>query len=478
MRSCYTFKKVGFTEGKGKMYANLEHIMNPKSVAIVGASPNQEKVGHVILQNYINVGYSGKLYPVNNSYEGKILGFEIYKSVLDIKENVDLAVIAVPAQYVNQVVEECGKAHVKGIIIVSSGFAEVGETQRQQDLENIARKYSLPVIGPNCLGVMDMRSRIDTLYLPTFKLDKPKIGGVSFASQSGAVGSLILDIISHEGFGMSKFISYGNAAVVDETDILHYLSMDKYTKIIVFYLEGVKRGKEFIEVAKSATARKPVLVIKGGRTAEGASAAHSHTAALAGSSESYDAVFKQFGFVEANNLDELIAYAKIFDTQPFTTGNRIGMITNGGGMGVLATDALYKNGLIMAELSEESKKVLRKSMPPIVNIKFPLDIGGDADDRRFASALDTVMKDPNVDAVMAIVLFQTPGADSRVASMLIRYGTEFQKPLVVISPGGSYTQVHKDMMESSGVPVYDSEDLAAKSMSALINYSKYRKRIV
>ncbi len=455
-------------------YADLRYIMNPRSVAIIGASPNPDKVGHVILQNYFDVGYSGKLFPVNNAYEGKILGLQTYKSVLDIKRDIDLAIIAIPAEHVSEVLEECGRAHVKGVIIISSGFAEVGEVKRQEEITRIADKYGMPVIGPNCLGVMDMRSRIDTMYLPTFKLDKPKIGSVSFASQSGAVGSLILDIISHEGFGLSKFISYGNAADVDETDILNYLAHDKDTKIIIFYLEGAKRGKEFIEVAKKATRIKPVIIIKGGRTEQGASAAHSHTAALAGSAEAYEAVFRQFGFVIANDLDELIAYAKIFDTQPLTTGNRIGMITNGGGMGVLATDALYKNGLRLAELSEESKKTLRKSMPPIVNIRLPLDIGGDADDKRFAAALDAVSNDPNVDALMVITLFQTPGADSRVASMLIHRSMEAKKPIIVVSPGGSYAQVHNDMMESSGVPVYDSEDLAAKSLRALIGYSKYR----
>jgi acetyl coenzyme A synthetase (ADP forming)-like protein len=455
-------------------YADLRYIMNPRSVAIIGASPNPDKVGHVILQNYFDVGYSGKLFPVNNAYEGKILGLQTYKSVLDIKRSIDLAIIAIPAEHVSEVLEECGRAHVKGVIIISSGFAEVGEVKRQEEITRIADKYGMPVIGPNCLGVMDMRSRIDTMYLPTFKLDKPKIGSVSFASQSGAVGSLILDIISHEGFGLSKFISYGNAADVDETDILNYLAHDKDTKIIIFYLEGAKRGKEFIEVAKKATRIKPVIIIKGGRTEQGASAAHSHTAALAGSAEAYEAVFRQFGFVIANDLDELIAYAKIFDTQPLTTGNRIGMITNGGGMGVLATDALYKNGLRLAELSEESKKTLRKSMPPIVNIRLPLDIGGDADDKRFAAALDAVSNDPNVDALMVITLFQTPGADSRVASMLIHRSMEAKKPIIVVSPGGSYAQVHNDMMESSGVPVYDSEDLAAKSLRALIGYSKYR----
>jgi len=325
--------------------------------------------------------------------------------------------------------------------------------------------------------VMDPRSRNDTLFLPTFKIDRPKIGGVSFASQSGAVGSSVLDLINSEGFGLARFISYGNASVVDEVDVLNYLAHDKDTKVIVFYIEGVKRGREFAETAKKATRMKPVVIIKGGVTSAGVQAAHSHTAALAGSAEAYEAVFRQFGFTIANDIKDLLNFAKVFDTQPLATGNRVAIITNGGGTGVLATDAVCQSNLVMANLSKESEQSLRKSMPPIVNIRLPLDMAGDADDRRFSAALEAIENDPNIDAILVIALFQTPGADSRVAATLIHYATQMSKPLVVVSMGGSYTRMHKEMMESAGVPVYDSPGDAARSLAALINYSRYKKGI-
>jgi len=458
-------------------YLNLEKMMRPRSVAVIGASQNPDKVGHIILQNYVDSGYSGRLYPVNINSKEPILGLKTYRKISNIRAPIDLAVIAIPAAFVPEVVEECGRSKVKSVIVVSGGFSEVGEHALQEKLAMAAEKYSMPLLGPNCLGVMDPRSRVDTLFLPTFKIDKPKIGGVSFATQSGAVGSTVLDVISHEGFGMAKFISYGNAAGIDEVDILNYLMHDKDTKVIVFYIEGIKRGHEFVEVAKKATLVKPVVIIKGGVTEEGSKAVQSHTASLAGSYETYEAVFRQYGFTIARDIDELIYYAKIFDTQPLATGNRIAIMTNGGGTGVLATDALYQTGLKVAGLSEESKAELRKTMPSIVNIRLPLDMAGDADDKRFAAALDVLSKDSNVDALMVIALFQTPGADSRVAATLIHYNDQMNKPLVVVSPGGSYSEVHRNMMESSGVPVYNSPFAAAKALSALIEYARYKQAL-
>jgi acetyl coenzyme A synthetase (ADP forming)-like protein len=456
-------------------YANLDPIMHPKSVAIIGATDKPDKIGRVIMQNYLDVGFSGKIFPINVSNSGTILGLKAYKSVLDVKQSIDLAVIAIPAEFVPSVLEECGKAHVKGVVVVSAGFAEVGNVDLEKELERVARKYSLPVIGPNCLGVMDLRSRINTLFLPTYKLDKPKIGNISFASQSGAVGSAVLDVMMHEGFGLARFISYGNASVVDEVDVLNYLACDKETKVIVFYIEGVKRGKEFIEVARKATKIKPVVIIKGGRSETGMKAAHSHTAALAGNYEAYDAVFRQFGFTAAKDLKDILNYAKILSNQPLCTGSRVAILTNGGGLGVIATDAVSDSGLTLAQLSKESEETLRKQMPPIVNICMPLDIAGDADDKRFGDALAVLEDDPNVDALVVVALFQTPGADSRVASKLIHYATTSKKPMVVISMGGNFTELHKEMMESSGVPVYASPNDAANALAALINYSRYRQ---
>lgn len=455
-------------------YADLTPILSPRSVAVIGASEIPNKVGHAIMQNYIDVGFQGPLYPVNINAQEKIMGFPAFKSILDIKKPIDLAVVSIPAEFVIETIKQCKKAGVKGLVIVTSGFAEVGNQKLENELVATLRKARMPAIGPNCLGVMDPRSRNDTLFLPTFKIDRPKIGSVSFASQSGSVGSSILDLISGEGFGLSKFISYGNASVVDEVDVLNYLAHDKDTKVIIYYMEGVKRGKAFIQTAKEATKLKPVVIIKGGVTEQGAGAAHSHTAALAGSREAYDAVFEQYGFVAGNDIDDLINFAKIFDTQPLTTGKRIAVLTNGGGHGVLATDAIYQNGLKLAELSKSSQKDLRAAMPPIVNIRMPLDMSGEANAESYSRALEILNKDPEVDAFMVITLFQTPGADESLVSSLIKFSERKTKPVIAVSTGGTYTRSHVSLLESSGVPVYASPFAAAKALAALIKYSEYR----
>ncbi len=455
-------------------YYNIEHIMNPKSIAVIGASDNPDKIGHIILGNNIASGFAGKIYPININANGTIMGYTAYKSILELKGKVEMAVVAVPAEVVPAVVDECGRAGVKGVIVVSGGFAEVGRKDLQDKLVKSSMKYSMPIIGPNCLGITDSYSKVDTLFLPADKIDKPVVGGVSFASQSGAVGSTVLDMIDNEGFGLARFISYGNACVVDEVDILNYLANDDKTKVIVFYIEGVKRGKEFIEAAKKATMKKPIVVSKGGMTDEGAKAAHSHTAALAGSHQAYEAVFKQFGFTLADDIQDLLNLAKIFDTQPLPKGRRTAILTNGGGTGVLATDALYKNGLVLAEMSPNTVTELRKVMPAIVNVRLPLDMAGDADKNRFEAALSALESDPKIDAIMAIALFQTPGADASVAAKLIEYGTKMKKPMVVVSMGGTYTKAQRQVIEKGGVPVYESPGEAAKALAALASYAEYR----
>jgi len=455
-------------------------MMNPKSVAVIGASRDPNKVGHIILQNYIDNGFSGELYPVNkNAAPGeKIIGLTAYRSVLEIKKSIDLAVIAVPAPIVPSVLEECGKAKIKTAVVISGGFAEVGNVELQDKIVEIAKKYNIAMLGPNCLGIMDPLSKVDTLFLPTYKLSRPRVGGVSFVTQSGAVGSTILDLIAKEGFGLSKFISYGNAAYVDEVDLLEYLLHDKQTKVIVMYIEGVKRGKELIEIAKKVTKVKPVIVIKAGVTEEGAKAAHSHTASLAGNNEAYDALFKQFGFVRAKDLSELLNFAKIFSSENLPKGDRVAIVTNGGGTGVLATDAVYLNDLKLAEFSEETKRELREVMPDIVNIRNPLDLAGDADEKRYSDALSIISKDPNIDMFIVIALFQTPGADSSVAEKLIYFKKNIEKPMIVVTTGSDFTQTHKIMMESSGLPVYDSPMAAASALAELYKYWKYKNKIL
>ncbi len=451
-------------------------MLNPKSIAIIGASRDPDKVGHIILQNYIEGGFSGRLYPVNKNADGKILGLKAYKSVLGIKDKLDLAVVAVPAPFVPDVIEECGRAHVKTAIVVSGGFAEVGNTELQEKMVAIADKYGIALLGPNCLGVMNPRARVDTLFLPSYKLSRAQIGGVSFVAQSGAVGSTVLDLISQEGFGLSKFLSYGNAAQVDEVDILHYLMNDDETKVIVMYLEGIRRGKAFIEIARKITKIKPVIVLKAGKTAAGISAAHSHTASLAGSYAAHEAVFRQFGFTIANDISELIHYAKIFSTEPLPKGNKVAIITNGGGTGVMTADEIsLTQGLTLAAFSNSTTKALQKVMPVLVNVRNPLDLAGDADHKRYSDALLNLASDTNVDMLVVIVLFQTPAADATLATQMIKIKETMNKPMIVISMGSAYTQMHKTMMESAGLPVYDSPASAALALEGLFDYGEYLK---
>lgn len=455
---------------------DLTPLLKPKSVAIIGASRNPDKVGHIILVNYLNAGYSGKLYLVNKSGED-ILGMKSYKNVRDIKGSLDTVVIAVPAEFVPEVLEDCGKAKVKSAIVISGGFAEIGNVELQDKIAEIALRYNIEMIGPNCLGVMDTRSRVNTLFLPMYKLSKTGVGGVSFVSQSGAVGSTVLDLIEGEGFGLSKFISYGNAATLDEVDILNYLMNDEETKVIVVYLEGIKRGKEFIELARKITKVKPVVILKAGRTSAGVAAAHSHTAALAGDYEAHEAVFRQFGFTIANDLTDLLYYAKIFESEKAEPkGNRVAIVTNGGGAGVITTDAISTSEYLkLADFSDATKRSLKKTMPPLVNLGNPLDLAGDADDKRYGDALEAVIADPNVDMIIVIMLFQTPGADSKLAAHAVSIKERASKPMIAISIGAEYTEMHKIMMESSGLPVYDSPAAATRALEALLRYYQYKK---
>ncbi|HUB92549.1 MAG TPA: CoA-binding protein [Candidatus Saccharimonadales bacterium] len=453
---------------------DLTPLFKPKNVAIIGASADPGKVGHIILLNYLNEGYPGKIYLVNKN-TAPILGRKVYGSVLEIKERLDSVVIAIPAAAVPEVLEECGKAKVRSVVLVSGGFSEVGNVELQDQITAMAKKYDIALVGPNCLGIMNPRSRVNTLFLPAYKLSKPRIGGVSFIAQSGAVGSVILDLIEGEGFGLSKFVSYGNAADVDEVDLMEYLMNDDETNVIVMYTEGIKRGKAFLELARKITKAKPVVILKAGRTEAGASAAHSHTAALAGSYESHEAVFKQFGFTIANDLTDLLYYAKIFESEKAPQGNRIAIITNGGGAGVLTTDAISSSKYLrLAELSEASKKALSKTMPLLVNIRNPLDLAGDAGDKRYHDALYPIINDPNVDMVIVIILFQTPGADSKLAAEIIGLKEIMAKPMITIATGTQYTEMHKVMMESSGLPVYDSPRAAAMALEALFRYYAYK----
>jgi acetyl coenzyme A synthetase (ADP forming)-like protein len=454
-----------------KKIDNLKFVFEPKSIAVVGASREPNKIGHVILKNFIDGGFPGKIYPVNPSAKS-ILGLTCYPSVRDISGKVDSAIIAVPAKLVPAEIRECGEKGIRGVVVIAGGFAEIGNNALEQELIREANKYGMALIGPNCMGVLNPSSRVDSVFLPIYKLGRPHVGGISFISQSGAVGGCIIDLAARAGLGMAKFVSYGNASVIDETDLLSYLGKDEETKIIVLYLEGLKDGKGFMDAAMEITKDKPIIALKAGVSKKGAEAAMSHTGAMAGSADSYRAAFKQCKIIEADELEELFDFAKIF-VQPKCSGDRVAVITNGGGNGVLAVDSIEKEGLKLASFSKETNDALKDIVPQYTTVRNPLDLVGDADSSRYERALNIVMRDPNVDAVVVIVLFQTVAIDSGVVNVIVRASDERKKPIVTVSTGGEYTEMHRRILDSYDVPTYPSPSRAVKALKKFVAYSSY-----
>jgi acetyl coenzyme A synthetase (ADP forming)-like protein len=452
---------------------DLRCLFEPKSVAVIGASHDPKKLGHVIFKNFIEGGFKGDVYPINPNID-KILNRKCYPSVLDVPGSIDHAVIAVPAPAVAKVLTECGEKGVKGAVVITSGFAEVGNIKGEKELVEIAKKYDITLIGPNCLGLIDTKAKVDSVFLPMYKLQRPKKGDIAFIAQSGAVGSCVIDLAAEMGVGISKFVSYGNASVVNECDLLEYLRDDPNTRVIAAYFEMVKDGKRFLRIAKDVAQNKPVIAIKAGKTAGGMKAAASHTAAMAGSADVYSAVFRQTRIIEVESLTDLFDYSKIF-LQPAPKGRRVGIITNGGGVGVLTTDWAERHGLQLANFSDETKKKAREKFPPHVNIGNPLDLAGDADKERYEYALELLMDDDNVDSIITIILFQTVSLDASVNDVIIAASQKRKKPIIAISIGGEYTKKNKVILESAGVPTYTSPYVATGALSKLTWYARCTK---
>ncbi|MCK4714587.1 MAG: CoA-binding protein, partial [Candidatus Aenigmarchaeota archaeon] len=330
-------------------------------------------------------------------------------------------------------------------------------------------------IGPNCVGVVDPYTGVDTFFLPRYKLERPEEGSVAFISQSGALGSVVLDWMAMKGYTISKFISYGNALDVDEADLTEYLASDPKTSVICCYFEGLKQGRKFYDTLKRVSGKKPVIIIKGGRTEEGTQAVSSHTGSLAGSREVHSAAFQQAGGIEARTLEELFDFARVLATQPSPKGNRVQVITDGGGFGVLTTDWLIESKLVMARMDRKTAASLKKAFPPHVVIKNPLDLTGDATVERYHLAIDAAIHDPNVDMIAVIALFQIPTLTADIVDVISAASDRSSKPIIVISAGGRFTEVLKKTLEDSGVPTFSYPEKAARALKALYDFSEERK---
>ncbi len=447
----------------------MEKFFNPKSIAIIGASRDHHKVGFVILKNLRDAGYKGKIYPVNPKAK-VILNEKSYPSVLNIKETVDMAVIAVPAGIALQSLEECGKKKIQHVVMITAGFSEIGDHKAEEQLKKTVKKYNMQLIGPNCLGLLNNHAEVDTLFLPASRLVRPKNGKISFITQSGATGSTVLDLMAKENYGFAKFVSYGNATDVNEADLIEYLGNDPQTQVICVYAESIKDGKKFLRVCQQVTKKKPIIALKGGTTNAGAKAALSHTASLAGSFEVFKGAMRQAGVIIAETLEDLFNYAKILEKSFAPKGKNVQIITNGGGFGILAADYLSKMRLTVGEPSAETIKKLKKQFPPTYIVKNPIDLTGSAYSADYEKALDAIMKDPNVHMILLIVLYQTPQLDTNVVDIIIRHNKTKKKPIAVISMGGDFTQKYKNILERHQIPCFTYPNNAAMALKVLAEY--------
>lgn len=445
---------------------DLTNFFKPRSIAVLGASVVEGTVGRAIMVNLVS-RFEGSIYPVNPKYD-EVLGLKTYKSCRELPETPDLMIIAVPAKIVPQVLDECGGRGVKAAIVISAGFKEVGEEgeKLERELVEVARRHGVRVIGPNCLGVYDAYSKLNTIFNPPDRQKVPPPGNVAFLSQSGALGAAILDWLAEYNIGMSKFVSYGNAADVKEWELLEYLVSDPETKVIMMYIEGVENGKNLLKAVRKATlAGKPVIVLKAGKSEKGIRAVSSHTGSLAGSYKVYEAGLTQSGALIVNELDDFILATKALSWLPAPRGSRVAIVTNGGGAGVLATDAVELSGLRLAELSEETKKYLRSRLPPAASLNNPVDILGDAPPERYEVAMEAVMRDENVDLVIVIGIMQSPAFKPlEVLESMKRLLNKYKKPVVFVAPGGEYTVNNLKKIESEAkIPTFKSPEEAAKA---------------
>ena len=466
-----------------KIIDELRPFFEPKAVAIIGATNKKGKVGNVIFENFKKNKeqgiFKGSIYPVNPKLD-EIEGYKVYKGVKELPEDADLAVISIPAPFVPQTMKEIAEKGIKSVIIITGGFGELGEEGKKMEEEilQIAKENGIRIIGPNCVGVYVPDTGVDTVFLPDEKMDRPKSGSIAFVTQSGAFAAAMLDWAAGAGIGIGKMVSYGNKLDVDDADLMDYFIYDGSIKAVTLYIEGVKEGRKFIEAAKRITKVKPVIALKSGKTEYGAKAASSHTGSLAGADIIYDAVFKQTGILRAEDFEHMFDVAKAFAKCKLPKGDRIGIITDGGGAGVMASDAVAKFGLKMAELSEKTIKYLKEHFPPHAVAGNPTDVVGDTDAQRYKYAIEAFVNDPNVDAIVIIVLFQVPLLkEEEIIEILAEYAKKSEKPIVAVAMGGKKTEYYAKMLENKGVPVYPTPERGVRAMAGLVQYAKYLEKL-
>jgi acetyl coenzyme A synthetase (ADP forming)-like protein len=460
-----------------RIMKSLKYIFEPRSIAVIGASATVGTIGNAIFSNILQSSFKGIVYPVNPKYDS-IMSVRAYNNVITIPDSIDLAVIGVPKKAVKNVIKQCAEKGVKGMVLITAGFKEVGEEGKklEEEITALANKHNIALLGPNCLGIINTQEEIS--LNANFAISMPRAGNVGLISQSGAIGVAALGYAYQHGLGISKFISIGNKAVVDESDVLEYLIDDEETQIITMYAEDIDHPARFYEMANKANAKqKPIIIIKTGRSVRGALAIQSHTGALSSSDTAYDSLFAQCGVIRVETLAQLFEYAKGFTSLIRPKGNRIAIVTNGGGMGVIATDAAERNGLEMATFEPGTLQSLKKVLPGTANIHNPVDIIGDADAQRLSDTLDEIVKDKNVDAIVVSV---TPTVDTDMDAIAFNL-CDFAKAnpdmtvsanLMSLKPEPSFLE----LLKNANIPYFDFPETNIRVLAAMIKYYEWIDR--
>jgi acetyl coenzyme A synthetase (ADP forming)-like protein len=473
----------------------LGTFFKPRSVAVVGATKRINKAGHVIFKNFVDNKtrgvFKGEVYAVNPT-EDSILGVKCYPTLRKIPGEVEIVVVVVPANVVPDIMRDAAAKKVKTAVIVSSGFSEIGNHELEEQVVEIARQAGIRVLGPNCLGVYDSRTGVDMLFLPETKVlstgdeviatPRPIPGSIAIVTQSGAFGVAALDYLTGRQIGVSKFVSFGNKCDVKEAEVLHYLLHDNETKVILMYVEDIKNGRDFIEVAQKVTRKKPVIAFKSGRTAAGARAAVSHTGALAGSDKIYDAVFKQTGVVRANNMEEFFDMGKALAMQPPAKSKNVGIITDAGGPGIMAVDECDLRGLNVMRLSEKTIGKFEKmkeegKLPQFASGLNPVDITGSGTDAMFESVTKILFEDPEVSGIILLGLHHTPAVQEEYIDKVASFACSCDKPIVACDIGETEMAIRtRSTFDRLGIPAYSSPEDAARAMDALVRYGLYLQK--
>uniref|UniRef100_A0A7C4CAW4 CoA-binding protein n=1 Tax=candidate division WOR-3 bacterium TaxID=2052148 RepID=A0A7C4CAW4_UNCW3 len=459
--------------------ASIDALFCPRSVAVIGASNREGSVGRALFANILMNGYTGMVFPVNMTARS-VLGVKAYPSVLDIEEEIDLAILIVPALAVPATMAECGQKKVKAAVVISAGFKELGPTGAQLEaaVRDRARQFGIRMVGPNCFGLTNSSPKVR--LSATFGRTTPSFGNIALVSQSGAIGVNALEYAENEEVGLSKFISIGNKADVNECDLLAYLRDDDETDVIMLYLEDLVNPAEFMRIARETTSHprrpKPILAIKAGRTSEGARAASSHTGALAGSDEAYNAFFAQSRILRVETINELFAKAAALAYQPTPKGPRVAILTNAGGVGIMATDACVRNGLTIAPLTPRTREELKKHLPATAATSNPVDVIGDSDEKRYATALRLLLDDESVDGIIPIWTPTLMAEAEAVASAISEAGTKCEKPILAcIQTIGDSRAVRRALLKDR-IPHYQFPENAARAMAAMAEFAAWSHR--